>query len=316
MKAVRIHDYGGSDVLAYEDVPSPEPADDEVLVHVRAASASPIDWKTREGYLRQWGYDLPMPLVLGRDFAGDIVGVGKDVTEFKVGDAVYGSVGDLHRGSYADFITVRPGEIAHKPTSVDYDTAAAIPHSGQAAWQTLVEAAGLQPGQTVLIHAAAGGVGSLAVQIAKAHGARVIGTASENNHDFLRSLGADEVIDYNTSRFEEIAHDVDVVLDSIGGDTQERSVSTLRPGGVIVTLMGFMPSTIDAAQARGIRTEFVGQRPEPEHLRMLGAMIDEGRIKPVVNRVMSITQVREAQDLMKDGHVRGKIILHMDGDGS
>jgi NADPH:quinone reductase-like Zn-dependent oxidoreductase len=316
MKAVRIHDYGSSDVLAYEEVPRPEPADDEVLVHVRAASASPIDWKTREGYLKAWGYDLPMPLVLGRDFAGDVVAVGKDVTEFGVGDAVFGCVGELHRGSYADYVAVRPSEIAPKPASIDYDTAAAIPHSGQAAWQTLMEAGGLQPGQTVLIHAAAGGVGSLAVQIAKSNGARVIGTSSDNNLDFVRSLGADEVIDYNNSRFEDEVRDADVVLDTVGGDTQERSWAVLRPGGVMVTLVGFAPNAVEAAQERGLRAEMVAQRPEPEHLRTLGAMIDEGQLKPVVNRVLPISEVRQAQDLLQGGHVRGKIILHMDGDDS
>jgi NADPH:quinone reductase-like Zn-dependent oxidoreductase len=316
MKAVRIHDYGSSDVLAYEDIPAPEPADDEVLVRVRAASASPIDWKTRQGHLKAWGFDLPMPLVLGRDFSGDVVAVGKDVTEFTVGDAVYGSVGELHRGSYADYIAVRPGEIARKPASIDYDTAAAIPHSGQAAWQSLMEVGGLQPGQTVLIHAAAGGVGSLAVQIAKAQGAHVIGTSSDNNLDFVRSLGADEVIDYNNSRFEDMVRDVDIVLDTVGGDTQERSWTVLKSGGIMVSLLGFAPNSVESAQERGLRAEMVAQRPEPEHLRTLGEMIDDGRLKPVVNRVLPITEVRQAQDLVQDGHVRGKIILHMVGDGS
>jgi NADPH:quinone reductase-like Zn-dependent oxidoreductase len=314
MKAVQIHGYGGSDVLAYEDVPRPEPAEGEVLVHVRAASASPIDWKSREGYLRAWGIDLPMPTILGRDFAGDVVAVGDGVTDYKVGDAVFGCVGELHRGSYADYIVVRPDEIATKPASIDYDTAAAIPHSGQAAWQTLMEAGRLAPGQTVLIHAAAGGVGSLAVQIAKARGARVIGTSSEGNLEFVRSLGADEVVDYNNARFEDVAHDVDVVLDTIGGETQERSWALIKPGGVMVSLVGFAPGSIETGAERGVRAEMVAQRPEPEHLRTLGTMIDEGQIRPVVNRVMPLSEVRQAQDLMQDGHVRGKIILHFNSD--
>jgi NADPH:quinone reductase-like Zn-dependent oxidoreductase len=314
MKAVQIHGYGGSDVLAYEDIPRPEPGDGEVLVHVRAASASPIDWKTREGYLRAFGFDLPMPLTLGRDFSGDIVGVGAGVSEFKVGDAVFGCMGELHRGSYAEYIAVRPDEIAHKPESIDYDTAAAIPHSGQAAWQTLVEAGHLAPGQTVLIHAAAGGVGSLAVQIAKAHGARVIGTSSEANLDFLRSIGADEVVDYNNARFEDVAHNVDIVLDTMGGETQERSWAVIKPGGVMVSLIGFVPGATEAGAARGVRAEMVAQRPEPEHLRTLGEMIDDGRIRPIVNRVLPLSEIRQAQDLVQDGHVRGKIILHLNDD--
>jgi NADPH:quinone reductase-like Zn-dependent oxidoreductase len=312
MKAVRIHDYGTSDVLSYEDVPKPEPADDEVLVKVRAVSASPIDWKTRQGFLRAWGIELPMPLMLGRDFSGDVEAVGKDVTDFQVGDAVYGCIGELHRGSYANYVAVRPSEIARKPAALDYESAAAVPHSGQAAWQTLMEAGHLKEGQTVLIHAAAGGVGSFAVQIAKAQGAHVIGTASEGNFEFLRSLGADEVIDYNNTRFEDVAHDVDVVLDTVGGDTQDRSWAVIRPGGVLVTLMGFEPGAMESAQARGVRAEMVAQRPEPDHLHTLGEMIDAGRIKPVVNEVMPISEVQRAQERMEGGHVRGKIILRFD----
>jgi NADPH:quinone reductase-like Zn-dependent oxidoreductase len=312
MKAVRIHGYGGSDVLAYEDVPRPEPADEEVLVHVHAASASPIDWKTREGWLAAYGIDLPLPIQMGRDFAGDVVAVGSNVTGFNVGDAVYGCVGELHRGSYANYITVRPNEIARMPESLDYDAAAAIPHSGEAAWQSLIEAGHLARGQTVLIHAAAGGVGSLAVQIAKAQGAHVIGTCSESNIEFVRSLGADEVIDYNNTHFEDVAHDVDVVLDTMGGDTQERSWGVLRPGGVMVSLIGFAPDAVSAAAERGIRAEMVAQRPEPEHLRTLGSMIDDGRIRPIVNTVMPLSEVGRAQDLVMTNHVRGKVILHLD----
>jgi NADPH:quinone reductase-like Zn-dependent oxidoreductase len=175
-----------------------------------------------------------------------------------------------------------------------------------------MEAGQLSPGQTVLIHGAAGGVGTFAVQIAKAHGAHVIGTSSDSNLEFLRALGADEVIDYNNARFEDVAHDVDVVLDTIGGETQDRSWTVLKPGGAMVTLVGFAPTAMETAQAKGVRAEMVAQRPEPETLRTLGQMIDDGRIKPVVSDVMPMSQVRQAQDRMQGGHVRGKIILHVD----
>ena len=314
MKAVRIHTYGNGDVLAYEDIDRPEPSPDEILVRVRAASSSPVDWKTREGYLREW-IDIPMPTILGRDFAGNIAAVGDNVTGFTVGDPVYGSVGGLHRGSYADYIIVYPGEVAAKPTSLDYTAAAAVPHSGLTAWQALVETAKIAPGQTVLVHGAAGGVGSFAVQIAKAHGARVIGTASSSNLEFLRDLGVDEAIDYNATRFEDVVSDVDVVLDTIGGDTQERSWQTIKQDGVMVTLIGFFsPSSLEAAAIRGVRAEMIGQRADADQLRSIARLIDDDQIRPVVNTVLPISEVREAQARVQTGHTRGKIILEMEAD--
>jgi NADPH:quinone reductase-like Zn-dependent oxidoreductase len=313
VKTVRIHNYGHSDVLSYEDIDQPEPSPDEVLVRVRAASASPVDWKMREGYLRGW-FDVPLPTILGRDFSGDVAGVGANVTGFQVGDPVFGTVDGLNRGAYAEYITVSPEEVVSKPKTLDYTTAAAVPHSGLAAWQSLIEAAGLTAGQTVLIHAAAGGVGGFAVQIAKAHGARVIGTASAANHDFLRELGVDEAIDYNTTRFEDVVSDVDVVLDTMGGDTQERSLQVIKPGGVLVSLIGFSPETMEAAAARNVRTEMVAQHANADHLRSLGALIDEGRIKPVINTVLPLSRIREAQDQVQTGHTRGKVIMKFDAD--
>jgi NADPH:quinone reductase-like Zn-dependent oxidoreductase len=315
MKAVRIHNYGDSDVLTHEDIDRPEPTPDEVLVRVRAASASPVDWKMRQGYLREW-VDVPMPTILGRDFAGDVAGVGANVTGFAVGDPVFGSVGELHRGAYADYITVSPNEVAAKPASLDYESAAAVPHSGLAAWQALVEAGGLGPGQTVLVHGAAGGVGSLAVQIAKAHGARVIGTASSSNLQFLRDLGVDEAIDYNATKFEDVVSDVDIVLDTIGSDTQERSWQVLKPGGVMATLIGFSPASMEAAAAHGVRAEMIAQRADADHLRSMADLIDSGRIKPVVNSVLPLSRIREAQDRVQTGHTRGKIIMKMDADNN
>jgi NADPH:quinone reductase-like Zn-dependent oxidoreductase len=315
MKAVRIHNYGGSDMLTYEDIERPEASPDQVLVRVHAASASPVDWKMREGYLRAW-VDVPMPTILGRDFAGDVAAVGDNVEGFAVGDPVFGTVGELHRGSYADYIVVVANEMANKPASLNYERAASVPHSGLAAWQSLVEAGGLAPGQTVLVHAAAGGVGSFAVQIAKAHGARVIGTSSEANLDFLRELGVDEAIDYNATRFEDVVSDVDIVLDTMGGDTQDRSWQVLKPGGVLVSLIGFAPASFETAAARGVRAEMVGQHPDADQLRRLADLIDAGKITPVVNSVMPISNIQEAQDQVQGGHTRGKIIMQMDTDNN
>ena len=201
MKAVRINDYGSSEMMAYEDAARPEPAADALLVRVRAASVNPVDWKMREGYLQAW-VDPPRPLTLGRDLSGDVVEVGPAVTDFQVGDAVFGTV-SLDKGTHAEYVVVRTSEVARKPDSVDYDTAAAIPLAALAAWQCLMDAGGLQPGHRVLVHGAGGAVGNFAVQFAHQHGAHVLAVTSKENSDLLRSLGADEVIDYEATPFED-----------------------------------------------------------------------------------------------------------------
>ena len=312
MKAVRIHNYGGSDVLTYEDAPRPEPLADQVLVRVRAASVSPIDWKMREGYLQQW-IPLAMPAILGRDLAGDVVAVGSDVTNFQVGDAVFG-MANMSTGSQAEYVAVPEAEVAAKPGSLEYEVAAAIPNSGLAAWQTLVETGELQAGQRVLIHGAAGGVGTLAVQIAKMIGAYVIGTASGANGEFVRNLGADEVIDYHTTRFEDVVQDVDLVLDTIGGDTQERSWGVLKPGGMLVTLVGLTPEAAEIAAAGGIRSNMVSARTDPTHLRRIAELIEAGQIRPVLNTVLPLAEARTGYDMNQGGHTRGKIILRVSSD--
>ncbi|MFL5734824.1 MAG: NADP-dependent oxidoreductase [Chloroflexia bacterium] len=313
MKAVRIYDFGASDVLKYEEVDLPEPSDDELLVRVRAASASPIDWKMREGYvLKQMG--APMPTVLGRDYAGDVVTVGANVIGFAAGDPVFGRVLRLHTGCYSDYITVTPEEVVAMPASLDYEEAAAVPHSALTAWQALVETADVSPGQTVLIHGAAGGVGSFAVQMVKALGARAIGTCSPNNLEFLRELGADEVIDYNATRFEDVVSDVDMVLDTRGGETQERSWQVIKPGGILVTLVSWSPTSLEEAAARGVRAEMISRRPDRENLHSIAALIEEGRIKPVVSDVLPLHKIGEAHDRLADDHVRGKIVMRMEPD--
>src|SRR5205809_2677405 len=211
MKAIRMHKYGGPEVLKYEDAPRPEPATGEVLVRVRAASVNPVDWKVREGELTAThGHELP--LIPGWDVSGVVEASGPGATQWKPGDEVYGLPPCDRGGSYPEFIVVRGTELARKPESLDHIQAAAIPLAALTAWQALFDAAKLGRGQTVLIHAAAGGVGHFAVQLAKSKGARVLGTASARNAQFLRELGADEVIDYTASRFEDVVRDVDAVL--------------------------------------------------------------------------------------------------------
>lgn len=222
MQAIRIHAYGGPEMLVSEEIPRPIVTSDEVLIRVHAVGVNPLDWLVRKGYLKDvLGHTLP--LVPGWELSGVIAEIGDTVTAFQVGDAVYTRPDFSRDGGYAEYIAVRASEIARKPASLDHIQAAAIPLVGLTAWQALFDTAHLAAGQTVLIHAAAGGVGTIAAQLAKWKGARVIGTASARNAEFLRDLGVDTVIDYTTTRFEDVAHDVDMVLDSVGGETQERS---------------------------------------------------------------------------------------------
>src|SRR6266481_3850479 len=220
MKAIRIHNYGGPEVLQYEEAPRPKPQAGEVLIRVHAAGVNPIDWKVREGYMKDF-WPHKFPLIPGWDLSGVVEEVGTGVSRFKKGDEVY-SVPDASRdGAYAEYIAVRESELALKPKSLHHVRAAAVPLAAVTAWQALFDTAQLQPDQRVLIHAGSGGVGHLAVQLAKWKGAYVFATASTKNQDLLRELGADEPIDYTQQRFEDVARNIDIVLDTMGGETQE-----------------------------------------------------------------------------------------------
>jgi NADPH:quinone reductase-like Zn-dependent oxidoreductase len=309
MKAVRIHSHGGPEVLVYEDAPRPEPAADEVLVRVCAAGVNPVDWKIREGF----GKDLlkfSLPLILGWDVSGIVDAIGQDVTQLKVGDEVYSRPDISRDGAYAQYIVVREAEAAQKPRSVDHVQAAAIPLAALTAWQALFNDAGLMPGQTVLIHGAAGGVGSFATQIVKWTGARAIGTASKRNHEFLRALGCSEAIDYNVTRFEDVVHDVDLVLDTIGGDTQKRSWKLLKKGGILVSVAVGNPSAEDAA-SHGVRCAHTVVRPSATQLNEIAELIDSGKLNVHVETVLPLQEARQAQEFNKLGHTRGKIVLRV-----
>jgi NADPH:quinone reductase-like Zn-dependent oxidoreductase len=225
MRAVRLHAFGGPDVLKIEETPRPEPKSGEVLIRVHGAGVNPVDWKIREGYTNH-----KLPLVPGWDVAGVIEKVGPEVTSLKPKDEVYGYFDLSRNGAYADYVAVPAEEVALKPKSLDFTKAAAVPLAALTAWQGLFDVGGLKPGQKVLIHAAAGGVGSFAVQFAKWKGAHVIGTASGRNVQFVRELGADEVIDYTKTAFEEAVDNVDLVFDTMGGETQKRSWQVLKKG--------------------------------------------------------------------------------------
>jgi NADPH:quinone reductase-like Zn-dependent oxidoreductase len=308
MKAVRIHTYGGPEVLKYEEAPCPKPGPSELLIRVHAAGVNPVDWKIREGYFKQ-RLNHSLPLILGWDLSGVIETTGPDSVRLKAGDEVYSRPDFSRDGAYAEYIVVRETEVALKPKSIDHIYAAAIPLAALTAWQSLFDAAGLSAGQMVLIHAAAGGVGSFAVQLAKWKGAHVIGTASKRNQDFVRNLGADQTIDYQTTRFEDVVHEVDVVFDTIGGDTQKRSWKMLKKGEILVSIVD--PPSAEAAAAHGVRQASVFVQPSATQLTELANLVDSGKIKPIVETVLPLSDARRAHELGQTGHTRGKIVLRV-----
>src|SRR6476660_8948848 len=243
MKAVVIHEYGGPEVLKYEDIPRPEPKEDQLLIRVIAAGVNPVDGMIRSGMFAKEG-NRAFPIILGGDVAGVVEKVGSKITKFKAGDPVFAYVSLDNSGGYAQYALVKEGEAAPKPKSLTYVEAAGVPIVALTAWQALIDSAKLSAGQTVLIHGGSGGVGSFAVQIAKAHGAKVIATASTANQDVLKELGANVAIDYTKQKFEDVAKDVDVVLDSVGKDTLARSYGVVRNGGFVATLV----SRLDQAE--------------------------------------------------------------------
>ena len=308
MQAVTLHSYGDPDVLVLEEVPCPQPGAGEVLIRVHAAGVNPLDWKVRVGHVRAW---LPhrLPLIPGWDVSGVVEAVGPEVTGFKIGDAVYGMLDFMRNGAYADYVVARTLHLAFKPNRLDHIQAAAVPLVSLTAWQSLFDLAGLESGQTVLIHGASGGVGHFAVQFAKWKGAKVIGTASASNQDFLRELGADEVVDYTSTKLEKAVHDVDVVLDTIGGDTQERSWRVLKKGGILVATLGI--SSPEAAHRHGVRGEGVMVRPDAAQLTQIAGLIDAGDLKPTVTTILPLAEAQQAHELSQTGHVRGKIVLQV-----
>src|SRR5882757_1341040 len=311
MKAIRIHNYGGPEVLQYEDAPRPKPQAGEVLVRVKAAGVNPIDWKVREGHMKDF-WPHKFPLILGWDLSGVVEEVGPGPVaagRFKIGDEVYSIPDPTRNGAYADYIVVRESELALKPNSLHHIRAATVPLAALTAWQALFDTAQLQPSQRVLIHAGSGGVGHLAVQLAKWKGAYVFATASTKNQDLLRELGVDGPIDYTQQRFEDIARKIDIVLDTIGGETQERSWSVLKKGGNLVSLV--QPPSEEKAKELGVRAVFVGGRPNGGQLAEIAKIIDSGKLAPVIDRILPLSEAGRAHELSQSGHIRGKIVLRV-----
>ncbi len=306
MKAAMINEYGNQSMLKYTDVERPEPKADEVLVKVHVAAVNPVDWKIRDGLGEM--FKLQLPIILGCEVAGTIEEVGGDVKDFKRGDEVYGYIGS-HSGGYAEYAIAKADEIARKPERLDFGNAAAIAVGALTSWQAMFDLAKLQSGQRVLITGASGGVGSMAVQLAKAKGAFVTGTASGKNEAFVRSLGADEFIDYTEQQFEDLVKDVDVVFDTVGGDTLTRAFQTLKKGGFLVTTV--QPPSAEKAKEFGVTAAMVEAQPSAKQLAEINRLIDEGKLKTHVATVLPLAEVKKAHQLSESGRTRGKIVLQI-----
>lgn len=306
MHAVRLHEYGAAENLIYEEAQRPEPQPGEALVRVRAIGVNPVDWKTREGH--GVAETLDPPIILGWDIAGVVEEVGSGVDRFAAGDEVFGMVRFPEFGNaYADYVAAPISDLAKKPANISFTEAAASPLVALTAWQALFDVAQLQAGQTLIVHAAAGGVGHVAVQLAKWRGARVIGTASARNADFLRSLGVDQVIDYTHERFEDAARAVDVVLDTQGEETQRRSFTVLKPGGMLVSIAEAPNQAL--AQQYGVRTARIRVRPSDEQMAEIAQLFESGNLRVEVAGAFPLSEAAAAHRLSETGHTRGKIVL-------
>lgn len=312
MKAVQINTYGGNEVLEIKDTPKPTLKEGQILVENYAASINAIDWKFRAGYLQEMA-PVPLPVTLGGDFSGKVIEVGEGVSNFKVGDEVYGQAIILNggSGSMAEFVAANGTNTSLKPKSVNFEDASALPLAGVSAVQGLEELTKLQKDQKILIHGGAGGVGHIAIQLAKSLGAFVATTVQTKDVEFAKSLGADEVIDYKTQKFEEMLHDFDAVFDTVGGETTEKSFQVLKKGGIIVSMLGQPNQELAlkyevAAIGQGTQTDTV-------NLNRLVELVDAGKIKVYVDKVFSMAQVQEAFAYQEETHPQGKVVLKIKG---
>ncbi|MGW0458892.1 NADP-dependent oxidoreductase [Streptomyces tendae] len=310
MRAVSQDVLGGPEVLKEVRPERPEPRPNEVLVRVRAAGVNPTDWKHRAN----GGFLGEPPFVLGWDVSGVVESVGIGVAAFRPGDEVFGMLSyPFGHGSHAEYVTAPARTFAHKPSGIDHVQAGALPLVSLTAWQALVERADVQPGQRVLIHAAAGGVGHVAVQIAKARGARVIGTASAGKHEFLRSIGADETVDYRETDFAEVVKDVDVVLDTIGGDTSLRSLRVLRPGGVVVSILPVGSDEFyEEADRLGVRAVRMLVDADRSGMEEIARLVESGKLRATIAQTFPLAEAARAHAEGETGRTTGKLVLVVD----
>jgi NADPH:quinone reductase-like Zn-dependent oxidoreductase len=300
-----VREFGPPEVLRIEEMPRPVPTDGEILVKVWAAAVNPVDAIVRTG-----GWNIPVPLIPGFDLSGVVAAVGPGVTDHRVGDEVLALLHLQRGGAYAEYAVVKVDEAARKPGRTSHPGAASLPLVALTSWQALFDTAGLRSGQSILIHAGAGGVGSIAIQLAKWRGATVYATASEPNHAYMRGLGADVTIDYRTERFEDIAKEVDVVLDPIAGSTQVRSLDVLKDGGILVSLNGLTGPARNPP--RNVRAEAILVRPDSDQLNQVAQLVDGGILRPTVSHLLPLERAAEAHTQIETGRTRGKIVLEVE----
>jgi NADPH:quinone reductase-like Zn-dependent oxidoreductase len=310
MKSAQITRYGNtSEVIEIRQTSTPNLSAGKVLVEVKAAGINPVDWKIREGYMQQMIH-LQFPSTLGLDFSGIIKQVGEDVSsDFKQGDEVYGQAGVPSGGSgaFSEMALASATSIAHKPKTLDYAEAAALPLVGVSAWQALVEFMGLSNGQKILIHGGAGGIGSIAIQLAKNLGTHVATTVSTDDKQFVRELGADEIIDYKTQTFEDVVHDYDAVFDTVGDETYTRSFKVLRKGGIVVSTLEQQNSEL--MEQFGVKAVFQFTQVNRERLSKLAEWVDQNKVKVNIEKAFPLDEAGKALDYLRDIHLRGKVVL-------
>ena len=307
MKAVQINQYGDNSVIEInEEAAKPEVSAGKVLVEIYTASVNPADWKIREGYLKEM-LQLEFPAILGVDFSGVVAEVGESVSEFKPGDEVYGMANPMTGGSFAEFVVVPSASLALKPKSVSHSDAAAIPLTGLSALQVLKDQMNISSGQKVLIHGGAGGIGALAIQIAKQLGAEVTTTASKEDSNLVKELGADIVIDYKNEKFEDIAKEYDAVFDTIGGETYERSFQVLKKGGVVVSMVEQPNEELMKQYEVEAKAQFT--QPNSAQLAELATLVDEGKMKIKIDRAFPLAEIKEALDYLQNSHHQGKVLI-------
>ncbi len=305
-KAIRFHDYGGPEVMRFEEVEQPMPKEGEILVRIHAVSVNSVDWKIRSGLVRK-RFNLPPPIIPGGDLSGEVAAVGAAVTDFAAGQSVFAMIGLW--GAYAEHAAFDASMAARKPASIDHVHAASVPLAGLTAWQALHEQGALTPGQRVFVHAAAGGVGGFAVQLARVAGAEVIASASAQNADYVRGLGANEVIDFRVDSAEPYMGSVDLVFDLVGGDASIRSLALLKPGAALVAVAAPSQALREQGEKLGRRVLSLQVRPDGAQLARIAALIDAGKVTTTVAAVFPLAEASAAQELSKLGHTRGKIIL-------
>jgi NADPH:quinone reductase-like Zn-dependent oxidoreductase len=306
MRAIQIHQYGGTETLQLDQIDKPEINADDILIKVKSAAINPVDWKIREGYLQEF-IPYKLPVTLGWDVAGIVSEVGADVTEFKIGDEVFSRPDIKRNGSYADYIAVKADEAVLKSAKLDFAQAAALPLAGITAWQCLVDVAQVQAGQRVLIHAGAGGVGHLAIQIAKAKGAIVVATASAANQSLLTQFGADQAVDYTKAPLNEQIEAVDIIIDTLGGEVLSQSWALLKPQGIVVSVVE--PPSEELAKEHNVKVAFVFIEPSSRILGELNKLVENDQLTPFIEHRFPLEQIADAHLQSQSGRTRGKIVI-------